>query len=564
MRLLSVILCFYSSFVFGQWDGNITPDYPTLIKIYKNLAAEHDEIQLFQMGQSDHGEQIYLCLINAGQDSTLAFEQARSGTTLLVNNAIHPGEPDGVNACLLWIDDWIKNGKSNKIPVVAIIPAYNVGGMFNRSSSSRANQNGPEEYGFRGNAQNLDLNRDFIKMDSKNMEVFAKIYHGLDPDVFIDTHVSNGADYQYTMTYIASVRERMSPSLGAIMHDDLIPYLKNKFEKRNNPIAPYVDMKGKTPDEGIQVFNDLPRYAMGYASLFNAISFTTETHMLKPFPDRVQSTLAFIDDVIIWMSKNVKEIEKARSEAFEWDMNVTHYSYNYNLTDAHDSIIFHGFEAHYPISEVTGIEQLKYDREKPYSKFIPYYNILRASDSIEIPKYIVIGGENLDVIEKLKANQVVFDYISIKDKLEVKQARIAKFSSPNSPYEGHFLHSGIQVEWNNPVLHFDQHDVVIPMNQKNRRFIMSVLTPDSPDSYFAWNAMDSYVQQKEYFSPYVFEDHARQMLEDDEELKKHFELKKQEDEEFRKSEWLQLYYLYQRSKFYEPTHNFLPIWMLYE
>ena len=101
--------------------------------------------------------------------------------------------------------------------------------MLNRSSNSRANQNGPNEYGFRGNAQNLDLNRDFIKMDTENSFTFAKIFHDLNPDVFVDNHVSNGADYQYVLTYISSLRQRLAPSLSTIIYDSLLPNLeKNK------------------------------------------------------------------------------------------------------------------------------------------------------------------------------------------------------------------------------------------------------------------------------------------------------------------------------------------------
>ena len=263
-RIIQIACLLIPIFCFAQYDGNTSPDYKTLLELYTNLAGEHDEIELYEMGQSDYGLPIYLCVINGAEDSLSTFKKARSATTMLINNAIHPGEPDGINACLIWIENWISNGKITKdLPVIAIIPAYNVGGMMNRSGTSRANQNGPEEYGFRGNAKNLDLNRDFIKMDSENMFTFAKIYHALNPDVFLDTHVSNGADYQHTMTYIASVKERMAPCLAQLVHDDMIPFLKNSSKKRGYEIVPYVNLKAETPESGIAAFNDLPRYSMG-------------------------------------------------------------------------------------------------------------------------------------------------------------------------------------------------------------------------------------------------------------------------------------------------------------
>ena len=259
----------------AQWDENKTPTYPELIEIYKKWDLMHSEIELYQMGESDTEFPLYLVILNGAQDSLLTFQKARTNTTILINNAIHAGEPDGVNACLLWIEEWIKAGKKTKnLPVIAIIPAYNIGGMMNRSSSSRANQNGPDEYGFRGNAQNLDLNRDFIKMDSENMKTFARIYHALDPDVFVDTHVSNGADYQYTLTFIHSMKERMAPGIRNLFMQKYIPYLTETLKKDGWDWSPYVETKGETPESGIQAFNDLPRYAQGYASLFHALRIT--------------------------------------------------------------------------------------------------------------------------------------------------------------------------------------------------------------------------------------------------------------------------------------------------
>ena len=169
----TLLYFFFSFFVFcsfGQdkWKGNTSPSYQELITYLKEISSKNKVVELYNMGKSDYGLPIYVCILNGAQDSIQTFKKARKGTTILFNNGIHPGEPDGINACLLWMDEVLENRQVLEgLPLVAFIPAYNIGGMINRSSYSRANQNGPEEYGFRGNAQNLDLNRDFIKMDSK-------------------------------------------------------------------------------------------------------------------------------------------------------------------------------------------------------------------------------------------------------------------------------------------------------------------------------------------------------------------------------------------------------------
>lgn len=562
--LFAIVFLSLSFFSNAQLNGNTTPTYHELIEMYRQLANDHDEIELYSMGESDYGLPIYVCVLNGAQDSTKTFEKAKSSTTLMINNGIHPGEPDGINACLIWIEDWIKAGKNTKdMPVIGIIPSYNVGGMINRSSSSRANQEGPEEYGFRGNAQNLDLNRDFIKMDSKNMFAFAKIFHALDPDVFIDTHVSNGADYQYTLTYIASVRERMAPSMATLTHDEFLPFMTQHLSKHDIDMISYVNLVDDVPEKGMSIFNDLPRYSMGYAALFNTMSFTIETHMLKSFENRTSATLSFLKCTIVWMSENAEKIENSREKAFRFDKASEGIYINYKLTEEKDSILFKGFEHSYPVSEVTGLKRLKYHRNKPFEKYIPFYNKYESDGFVFIPEYYIIGRQCTDVIDRLKANNIEMEEVGEIQSEKIYQYKVDHFESPRRPYEGHFLHNRIatiQVDAL-PVM-LKKGDILVRTNQRNRKFIVSVLEPCMPDSYFAWNFFDSYVQQKEYFSSYIFEDKALELLNADPELKKKFEEKKAMDKDFRENAYSQLYFIYQHSEFYEPTHNLLPIFRI--
>jgi hypothetical protein len=551
------------SFANAQWNQNTSPTYPELISYYQKMDAQHKEIELYAMGESDYGLPIYVCVVNGAQDSLKTFEKARISTTLLVNNAIHAGEPDGVNACLIWLDNWIKNGKkTNDLPVIAFIPAYNVGGMMNRSSNSRANQNGPEEYGFRGNAQNLDLNRDFIKMDSKNAFTFATIYHALDPDVFVDTHVSNGADYQYTLTYISSMKERLAPSLRTLTYDKVIPSLTSSLKKKKWDLFPYVELVKETPEEGMHAFNDLPRYAMGYASLFDAVSFTVVTHMLKPFPQRVQATHDFIADLIVYTGTYSKEIELARKEARTYWQQVKQFEFAYQLTDKKDSILFKGFEFTNPPSPVTGLPRLKYHEDRPYEKYIPYFQTYRANDSVVIPSYFIIGSQCDEVIKRLIANQVQFKRLEKDTVIQISQERLLEFKSYSKPYEGHFYHSEVQSNVEMVDQQFKKGDILIPTNQYQRNFLLSILISRAEDSYFRWNFFDSYLQQKEYFSPYVFEEKALEILKEKPWIKEELEMMKAAEKSFRESQWDQLYFIYKNSDLFEESYYLLPIGIL--
>ncbi|MBU2018386.1 MAG: hypothetical protein KJ941_01960 [Bacteroidetes bacterium] len=565
--LFVLIFVTFSTFVFSQdWKGNKTPTYDELVMICKHFSAQHDEIEMYQMGESDGGIPIHLLIINGAKDSVETFVKAKNGTTILVNNAIHPGEPDGVNAMILWIEKWVKAGKPiNGMPLIAFVPSYNVGGMLNRSSTSRANQDGPESYGFRGNERNFDLNRDFIKMDTKNASTFVRLYQALNPDVFIDNHVTNGADYQYTLTLISSLKERMTPIIENLTYKKVIPYLNNAMKQRGFPISPYVDLKGSIPDSGLVAFNDIPRYSMGYASLFHSLSFTVETHMLKEFPKRVEATMYFFESILKFTMDNASEIELARKKAINQADLSEYYKWNYELdTTRYDFIDFMGYTAKYKTSEVTGVNRMYYDRNSPWTKKVKFYNSHYAMDSVKAPNYFLIAATETEILKRLRQNQVEMSEFSASDQDVFIGQRVVKYSQGDRPYEGHFSHHSSKVNFEKVNLKEGVKYFKVSTHQAKRNFILHVLLANCEDSYFTWNFMDSYLDQKEYFSPYVFEDIALKLLEENPSWRKELNELKETDPDFAQSQWQQLMFVYKKSPYFENTVGLLPILLLYE
>jgi len=174
--------------------------------------------------------------------------------------------------------------------VIAVIPVYNIGGALQRNSTSRTNQEGPKAYGFRGNARNYDLNRDFIKADTKNAKAFTKIFRALDPELFIDNHVSNGADYQYTLTHLFTQHNKLGGKAGVYLNETLMIRLQEALKAKKWDITPYVNVFNTQPEKGFTQFMDSPRYSTGYTTLYNTLGMMVETHMLKPYKLRVEGT----------------------------------------------------------------------------------------------------------------------------------------------------------------------------------------------------------------------------------------------------------------------------------
>ncbi|UKN03096.1 hypothetical protein K6119_06165 [Paracrocinitomix mangrovi] len=559
--LLIFLVSCYSVLGQAPYTKNQTYTYDQLQDEYRILEQNNPRYcKLIQFGKSDFGKNIQLFIIN--KDGKFKKEEFGKKTVLLINNAIHPGEPCGVDASVKLAQELLDNPKN--IPdsvIIGIIPMYNVGGAHNRNCCSRANQNGPEEYGFRGNAKNLDLNRDYIKADTKNTRTFYKIFHYLNPHVFIDTHTSDGADYQYTMTLITSQIDKMHPLLGNMVKKQMNPVLYDEMKKSNWEMIPYVHGIRGTPDDGIKDFLETPRFSTGYTNLFNTLSFVSEAHMLKKYEDRVLSTYSLLKVMIKYMDDNSYKLYKLKEEADKQTAQMEYMPINWELdTTKFDMLQFKGYEAEYSKSEITGQRKLHYNQDKPYDKEIRYFNRYAVIDSVKRPTYYIIPQAWLDVIVRLQLNDIKMYQTTEDLELETEVYYIDDYTTVSHPYEGHYLHRNTTVSKQIQTMTIHKGDYVVPTNNANAQFIVQTLEPHAVDSYFAWNYFDEILQQKEWFSAYIFEETAKQMLADNPELKKQFEAKKKADEEFANDAFSQLYYLYKLSDNYERTYNRYPIY----
>lgn len=543
-------------------DTNTTATYQEAISFYKDLASNFPQLKILEYGKTDSGFPLHLVVLSTDEDFERTSIREKGKTVLMINNAIHPGEPCGVDASMMLVRDYLQDQQKMqrlKNTVVIVIPFYNIGGGLNRNSTSRTNQNGPAAYGFRGNARNLDLNRDFIKCDTKNAQTFNQIFGIWQPDVFIDNHTSNGADYQYTMTLIPTQHNKLPLALSEHLQEKMLPQLYQDMEREGWEMTPYVYAQD-TPDGGIAGFLDLPRYSSGYAALFNALSFMPETHMLKPFKDRVYSTYAFSDVMINYMSQNGEAIKAAKHLAERQVKEQTTFAIDWVLDrEVVEQIKFKGYTAKYKPSEVSGIDRLYYDRNDPYEKEIPFLNTYKVKQSITKPTAYILPQAYGEIIERMEWNGVAIERLSKDQELELEFYRIQDFKTRDYPYEAHYLHSSVAIEKITQRWKFYKGDYVIYTNQNVNRYIIETLEPQAPDSWFAWNFFDGILAQKEYFSSYVFEDLAAAYLKSDPTLRTALEKEKTENPGMREDARAQLNFIYQNSPHYESTHRLYPV-----
>ena len=541
-------------------DKNYTATYNEVIGYYQKLAKLHTgQMKLINYGMTDIGYPLTLVVLSRDGVFDPKLIKKQNKRVLLINNGIHPGEPEGIDASMMFARDLMKKNALPKDVVICMIAVYNIDGCLNRGLS-RVSQNGPSSYGFRGNYRNLDLNRDFIKADSRNALAFEQILNTWNPEVFLDNHTSDGADYQYVMTLIETQKDKQNPILAEYTSKTLSPELYKRMKVSGYEMTPYVESERATPDSGIVAFLETPRFATGYTAQHNIISYITETHMLKPFDKRVYATYDFMQALVDINQRDAKligqlkhkadeQVKQQQTFALDWDVDRKNY----------DTLMFKGYTAAYKPSEVSGLKRLYYDRTKPYTKRIKYFDNYKVTATVEKPLAYVIPQAWGKIIELYKLNNVTMHRLAHDTTLNLQMYYIADYKTGTRPYEGHYLHNGVKLTPGEMKVKFYAGDYVVYTNQPLNRYIVETLEPQGVDSFFAWSFFDSILGEKEGFSNYVFEDVAADYLKQNPDVRQKLDEEKAKDPRLASSAQAQLTFVYRNSPYFEKTYLRYPV-----
>ncbi len=549
----------------AQWDyqGDTSATWQQAVERFANLAATRAGAKLIEFGHDDDGHPLHLFILSDGCGFTPDSIRACGKNILWITNGIHPGEPDGIDASLMLAqalldDDYLMGLLAHT--AVCIVPVYNVSGALNRGSHSRADQNGPLEYGFRGNAQNLDLNRDFMKMDSRNARSLNAALAQWDPDIYFETHVSDGADHQYSMALLATQKDKLAPSLAHYMEDVLVPGQYSWMASKDLAMCPYFETIGRTPEEGLRGFYDSPRYSTGYNALFDRIGIVSESHMLKPYPERVNATFQLLLGTLSVMDQEPDELKYARLAAKDLTTIPRSFGFNWHIdTAAVQYLPWKGYAARMETSKVTGLPRLHYDHKSPTDTLVEWKDTYKPSAILAKPQAYLVPQQWAEVLERLRVAGVPMVALAKDTLLQVEQDSIAAFTTVQTPYEGHYLHKGIQCVRSKRRMNVHAGDVLVPMGYPSDHYAMEALECSAEDGFFAWNFFDAVLQQKEWFDDYLFEDKAARLLEENPALKADFEAMRKADSAFAGDADAQLLWIYRRSPWMEPSWRKYPV-----
>jgi hypothetical protein len=549
-----------------KFEQNLSSTYPEVIANYRKLDSAWPEAKLLECGLTDCGKPLHLFVMD--KDQQFDPEQARKAgkRIVLINNGIHSGEPEGIEGSMLAADDILRNEKGLHhlldSTVVCIIPVYNVGGFLYQNRWHRTNQTGPDNPGYRGNYRNLDLNRDFVKMESANARSFARLFRHWDPDVFLDTHTTNGSDHQYVITYLPAQHNSMPEPAGDFFGKVMIPDMYRRMLTTPYEMIPYAEWDVASPEKGFANYVQTPRFSTGYALLWGSLPQMIENHCYKPYDARVWSIYHFILQMIGFTSDNCSRIGSIHAETRQTIKNQKVYALKYELDSTqYRTIEFKGYRMGFDKSPLTGEPRQVYDYSQPFTaEGVKWYDDFKPSMTVEAPSSYLLPQAWGEVVDRLKINGVQMTRLPKDTVMTVEVYYIDSVVWPRQPSNGHFFHEKFTTRKEVQSIQYYAGDYLIPVNQEANFFIVNQLEPEGPDSYFRWNFFDPCLEDREWFSPHpVLEDKIAKFLEESPECRRKLDEAIAAHPEMKKDRAAQMYFVYRQCGLYNKWAGRYPV-----
>jgi hypothetical protein len=571
--LISTLLYSQEWKTFYESSGFLkTPSYDETISYCYKLSEASPIASIMNIGVSPQGREIPMMIID--RDGLTDSKQIRTKGRIivLIQACIHPGEPDGKDAMLSFLRDLLIDKKHKEIlenVSILFIPILNVDGHERFGSYNRINQNGPEEMGWRTNAQNLNLNRDFLKADSPEMKQWLKMFSSWLPDFFIDTHTTDGADYQYALTYDLEVYGNLDSGLTRWLNNIYEPRITAGMKTSGFLIFPYVQFrKWHDPRSGLRTGVAPPMISQGYAAIQNRPGLLIETHMLKDYKTRVDATYSMIENTLSILNHQAGTLKTLINMA---DLSTAAAGFRTQKfpilikTSQKDSTMvkFEGFDYTIQKSDLTGGDWFVYDNTKPVTLTLPFFNKTYPEQEINLPEAYIIPVEYANVADILKLHGIITDRLTESTEIMVKSYKFRDFEFRKTPYEGRQMVT-TQYDETEETRKFHKGSIVVLMNQRTARVIASILEPAASGSFVEWGFFNQIFEQKEYSETYVMEKMAREMLEKDPQLRKEFLEKMAKDAEFSNDQWNILNWFYSKTPYWDKQFLNYPVGRIFD
>ena len=515
---------------FERSGGVRTGDYAETVALCRELDRASPYIRFESFGTSGEGRALPVLIIDKDGLSDPARARRRGRAIVMIQAGIHAGEIDGKDAGLMLAREIaVEKTHQDLLDHATIVfnPILNVDGHERSSPFNRPNQNGPESMGFRTNAANLNLNRDYVKADSPEIRAWLALFNRWEPELFIDCHVTDGADYQYVLTYVVETWQNADPEVAVWAQRRFVPALESGMRAAGWPLAPYCEFRrAHDPKSGLKGFASTPRFSTGYAAIRSRVGLLIETHMLKDYATRVRGTHRMLIEALSIANRESSSLcdvvasadARVAGDAFR----RTPLPMAWTTSFAESTMIdFLGFAYTVQPSSISGGDWYRYS-DQPLALRIPYFNTQTVTASAALPEAYVIPPQWTDAIQRVHDHGLASFTLREPATVSLSTVRFHDVTWAEAPYEGRHP---LEYQWDEIMEErtLQAGTVIVDVAQPLARVAAHLFEPAGPDALVRWGIFDAAFEQKEYIESYVIEAMAREMLARDPALAAEFE-----------------------------------------
>lgn len=545
-----------------------TDSYDGTIAYAKMLAKHFKEVHYQSIGTTAMGRDIPLLIVDKNGYTKPKKIRKSGKNIILVQSCIHPGEPNGKDAMFLLVRNMLTGREYQDLLddfSFVFIPVLSPDGLVNFSPYNRINQNGPKQMGWRVNAQGLNLNRDFTKLDTPEIRAFTALFNQWQPDLFFDTHATDGADYQYVTTYSVENFGNYDEGITRWLSEVWEPRIKTAMFKQNIPITRYIEFQPwGDPTASLYDESFSAMFSEAYTTARNCPGILLETHMLKPYKDRVLSTYQMIVETLKIIRDDKNNFNNILSQAKKNDLKLNELPINMqsqlNDTIWEDFLGYHFDTVH---SDITGGWYYAYDTTRPETRKIRRVFSTRPEKTLSVPKEYIIPAQYSEVIDIVKAHGFEMNLLKSEKTLQVNTYRFSNVEFMLKPSEGRSRVAHADAMEITKEITFPKGSAVVKTSQNGVRLLMNLLQPEMQGSLFEWGFFNNVLQRVEYFEVYKMEPMAKAMLAADPFLEEQFkQWKASFPKDKQPSQYAILNWFYEHSPYCDKNYLVYPIGMV--
>lgn len=543
-------------------DYRLTATFAETTQYLERLDSASEWVKLTEYGVSPQGRPMHLLIVSKDGAFTPEAAHQTGKVIALIQNGIHSGESDGKDACLALVRDMVitkeKEHLLDKV-ILLVIPMFNLDGHENRLTYTRPNQDGPENAGFRATAQGLNLNRDYMKADAPEIRAWLANWQAWMPDFFVDDHVTDGADWQYTVTYCAPWHLSTAAPVRDWVVNNFDPYVTRHVDASGFKILPYAYRRRGDFRNGLGTFVAPPRFSNGYTDLWNRPGVLIEVHSLKDYRTRVLGNYAMLEAMLGVLNRDAAQLKSAIIEAdAETEAGLTGW-YPLTFRSDDDSVMIdidiYAYDT--VLSAASGSTYLKYDRNRPMTLHVPYFKSFVAGDSILPPRAYLIPREWIDQIEHLHLHGVRIDTLTAGLTVPVELYRLGSVTFADESYEGRQRPS-YETAVIETTVTYPAGTAVIDMRQPAAKVALHALEPKGPDSFVSWGMWNTIFERKEYIEAYMIDPIADSILANNPAIRTAF-FERLRDDDFAGNPHARREFFYDHTNFAERTLGLYPV-----